>query len=53
LNINNDGLRKVQRVFDNDLAGKCHAIESIVTGAIQEKLTVSPCSFAPIEGHLR
>jgi cardiolipin synthase A/B len=49
----NDVLRTVQRVFDNDLTGKRYALESIVTGAIQQKLTVSPYSFAPIEGLIR
>jgi phosphatidylserine/phosphatidylglycerophosphate/cardiolipin synthase-like enzyme len=49
----NDVLRTVQRVFDSDLAGKRYGIESIVTGAIQQKLTVSPYSFAPIEGLIR
>jgi phosphatidylserine/phosphatidylglycerophosphate/cardiolipin synthase-like enzyme len=48
-----DVLRTVQRVFDNDLAGKRYAIEPIVTGAIQKKLTVSPYSFVPIEELIR
>ncbi len=48
-----DVIATVQRVFENDLAGKRYTLSPIVMGAIQQKLTVSPYSFAPLEAFIR
>jgi cardiolipin synthase A/B len=43
-----DVISILQRVFDQDFLGQRYALKPVVTGAIQQKVTVSPYSFAPL-----
>jgi phosphatidylserine/phosphatidylglycerophosphate/cardiolipin synthase-like enzyme len=46
-------LETLQRVFENDFAGVRYALEPIVSGAIGDKLTVSPYTFEPLVRMIR
>jgi phosphatidylserine/phosphatidylglycerophosphate/cardiolipin synthase-like enzyme len=53
MTMEQDVISTLQHVFNNDFAGQRYALEPIITGAIQNKLTVSPYSDAPLVAFIK